>query len=304
MILLRKQFSKKSEASDELKSSRKKKLAVGAGIGVGVLGLDKATSKISEKLVRSVGSNTATDNSAIKDKLLKEAKKQGTRVVTDEQLGSNASYTGGTLGRGVKKVTAKLVKFVKKQSGPEAADELVKKLKSNPITKHLGKDDIILGKGISDADVLSHELGHSKYYRGRSKNIIAKGAHVLTPVSSMAMSKLGSGLSALHGFKSGQKTVRNKRSGKKDSTWNKVKSVAVPAALVAPVLIAEGAASIKGYKMMKAAGASKELLKQSRGRLGKAFGTYALPASKPIIAGQLGREAGKTYEKSKEPKNK
>lgn len=174
------------------------------------------------------------------------------------------------------------------------------------VLKHLGKDRVVLGDGpLSEADVLSHELGHSKYTaKGRSKNIIAKGAHKLMVPAKIASTNLGSGLSAIHGFHSGRKQVQKKNKGEKVSLWDKSKSIILPAAATAPLLVAEGSASLKGLRMMKKAGASKELMKQARKRLGAAWGTYAGQAYKPVVSGAVGNEAGKLYEKSVNKKDK
>lgn len=303
MILLRKLFSKnKKEDQGSPKAGIGKKLLAGSGLGIGAIAVNDGTSVVSNKLADSMGKITATDNNTVKEKLLKEAKKQGTRVVKDSSIGDNAAYTGTKEGKAARNTIAKIAKYLRKEDSGNLAQNLNDAGKKVGTWKHLGKDRIILGDGFQDADILSHELGHSKHYRGRSKNVIAVAAHNTMPVSKLAMSPLGTGLSAIHGFKAGQKTVKNKRAGKKDSTWNKVRAAAIPAAMVAPVLIAEGSASLKGLKMMKNAGASKELMKQSRKRLAQAYGTYASKSASPVIAGQLGREVGKVYEKSKDPK--
>lgn len=73
---------------------------------------------------------------------------------------------------------------------------------------------------------------------------------------------------------------------KKESTWNKVRA--------APLLVAEGKASLNGLKNMKKLGASKELIKESRKHLGAAWGTYAGQAAvKSIALGEGSRLAGK-----------
>jgi hypothetical protein len=136
--------------------------------------------------------------------------------------------------------------------------------------KYEGKDAILLGgfdkKSIlGSAPTLAHELGHAQYGKsGRSKNIIAKTAHKLYGVDPLVHSKIGNATMFANGLHSGIKSEKLRSEGKKESTWNKIKSVAIPAALVAPVLVAEGAASLKGLKMMKNVGASKELMRQEK----------------------------------------
>lgn len=105
--------------------------------------------------------------------------------------------------------------------------------------------------------------------------------------------KIGRGAVFAHGFQAGMKKEENNREGKETGTWDKVRSVAVPAAIVAPVLVGEGKASLNGLKTMKKSGASKELMKQSKKRLGAAYGTYAGDASRAIFMGGSGELAGR-----------
>ena len=74
--------------------------------------------------------------------------------------------------------------------------------------------------------------------------------------------------------------------------------------MVAPLLVAEGAASVKGYKLLKKAGASKEALKVTRKSLGNAHGTYASLAAAPVAVGEASRLVGKAVGKKKYGKNK
>lgn len=180
----------------------------------------------------------------------------------------------------------------------KAADRIkdaVKSVYGDKVVDNLGKDSIVMGKH-NDADVLAHEIGHSNYLRsGRSKSIIGKAAHKGYQASSIAtVSPIGRLGIAANGFHSGMKSAKLKAEGKKESTWNKVRAAAVPAALAAPLLVAEGKASLNGLKNMKKLGASKELMKESRKRLGAAWGTYAGQAAvKSIALGEGSRLAGK-----------
>jgi hypothetical protein len=83
-----------------------------------------------------------------------------------------------------------------------------------------------------------------------------------------------------------------------------LKSAAIGAAISAPLLITEGAASTKGLKMMKKAGASKQLMKAAKRDLGNAFGTYATMAAKPIASELGGHGLGVSYGIVREKQNK
>ena len=174
-----------------------------------------------------------------------------------------------------------------------------------------GKDKVVLDyMGDESATLLSHELGHSQYLQPkRSKSILGKAAHRLHEISQVASnSKFGTIGSAINGVHSGLKEERNKSEGKKTSAWTKAKASLVPAALAAPMLIAEGKASLNGLKNMKKLGASKELLKNSKKTLGSTWSTYAGLGMKNVITGEGSRWVGKglgkvLYNKDKKDDN-
>lgn len=261
---------------------------------------------------------TAKDKDVIKKRLLKGAKKQGIKVVSDPEF-PNSAYTGGSVGRTIRNTVAKITKLIRKSGNKELARNLPKqaaeRIGSEKLFKNMGKDSVVMGNGsLSDVDVLSHELGHAQYMKsGRSKSLMGKVAHKLTPISETATGSMnvsghkipvGQIGSFAHGFQAGYKKEKNKQEGKKTNTWNKIKSVAVPAALTAPILIAEGKASLNGLKAMRKAGASKELMNQSRKRLGAAWGTYAGNSIKIVGAGGAGDITGKGVAKLTKKKDK
>lgn len=313
MIVIRKLFSKKDEGEKKI---NKKKAAIEAGLGTAAImkagKIGSTVTKLSGKALLNT-ELTAPDKDIIKEKLVKSAKDQGIKIINDP-TGQNAMYTGAKEGTVVRKGVAKLTKYLRKHDQGEVAKDILDKIKggsematgSSKAFDNLGKDAVILGKGnLAEADVLAHEIGHAQYLRkGRSNSVVGKAAHKLMPLSKNSMSPLGSLAVAANGFKSGQKSVKSKREGKKESTWNKVRAVAVPVALAAPLLVGEGKASLNGLRAMKKAGASKELMKQSRKRLLGAWGTYAGHASKNVIVGAGARELGKGYENLKGRKEK
>lgn len=277
---------------------------IAGGVG-GVISGSKLGDKIIEKAHNGLVNSrlTAKDKDTVKEALLKKAKKQGIKVFESEGM-DNSAYTGDPMGKRLRKFAAWSVKKLRKHGKDNIAKQIVidgmsEGAGDKTVFQNLGKDRIILGHGnLADTDALAHELGHAQYLKkGRSKSLIGKAAHKVMPVSSLSTTKVGQAGALVHGVRAGIKNERKKQEGKKVGKWDKVKSVAVPTALAAPLLIAEGKASLNGLKAMKKAGASKELLSQSRKRLGSAWSTYAGQASKSVAAGGGGELIGRGYAK-------
>ena len=300
MIILRQYtFSKKENKDSEKDEKSSKRKALGAGLGIAVVtdvgrGLGQGILMKKADEIRL----SEEENSKLKSALKKQAKDQGTKIVEFPDLDNSMATEGGIMGRSFHKLLNKYPKL----------KEDVKK--SDPTIEYIGTDTIITGKGRnSDADVLAHELGHTQFaHRKRSKNFIAKAAHELSGLSELGTSNKANVLYAASGFKNGLKSAKAKAEGKKEKTWDKIKSVAVPALVSAPLLISEASASGKGLKMLKKAGASKESMKQAKKALGAAYGAYALQAGGSIASGYtgrlLGKAVGKKKYKNKEEKNK
>ena len=279
MIILRqKSFSKKEKKKEkESHSAAKGAALVGAGsVANAGLFLSMKTNKDGGTLIKPSGKTSkklAEEHEKISEALKKEAEAQGTKV-TETSNGAGSHYVSKN-------------------------DHKINKVLRTKVEK-AGKagDSILTG---NRADLLAHELGHSKHYQGRSGSQIGNLAHRLYNPSSLGTSsKIGLAASFANGAVSGKNAVKAEREGKKESKWNKARAVAVPAMVGAPLLIAEGAASKKGLKLLKKAGASKELLKDSKKNLLKAHGTYTTSVGVNAGIGELGRAAGKAYEKDNE----
>ena len=303
MIIVRTKYfadKKEEKKKDYTTAKSAAKIAGGAGLvgGGGILG-EVLTSKGGDYLENT--KLKAKDAESIGKKLIDQAKKGNGPKIIDDPSFQNSAYVGTKSGKRIRNGIALLKKKARK-SGNENYEKIANSLEGDlkmatgdQVFKHLGKDAVVLGK-FRDADVLSHELGHANYLRpGRSKSIIGKAAHKGYQASGIvSLNPIGKLGIAANGFHSGMKSAKLKSEGKKESTWNKVKASAVPAALAAPLLVAEGKASLNGLKNMKKLGASKELMKESRKRLGAAWGTYAgQTAVKNIALGEGSRLAGK-----------
>ena len=105
------------------------------------------------------------------------------------------------------------------------------------------------------------------------------------------------------------------RAGKKEAETGEKESVAsklLPGAVVltpnTPALVSEAAASKRGIKLMKEAGASKNVIKHAKRGYTYSYGTYALAPAIALTASYgshaLGKLAGKAVKKHKEKKDK
>lgn len=241
-------------------------------------------------------SNLAKEDKVITDKLKKIGKNQGIEIknVEDPSLSNYLKNTG--------------ISDRAKNAAKKEAEKLRKKKKLNPLQKHRLSilDDVINGKEVirvSDkgpVSALAHELGHASHYKNRDGGFIGKAAHKVVGISKGSIPKLA-GLTT--GIASGIRAEKAKQKGEKESKLNRLAPVTVPLALSAPLLIAEGAASKKGLKLLKESGASDALMKDAKGRLGAAYSTYLAKAGKNALSGEVGRVIGKGYVKVKSKKD-
>ncbi len=172
-------------------------------------------------------------------------------------------------------------------------------------------EDQLKRKNASDASILAHELGHSKYSSAdeyRNKRITDKGGKLGTIVH-----KIDSKIPALlknpsvqavgsfaGGIVSGKRGAKQKDETGKESTLNRVTPYAVPGVINANLLAREGAASAKGLKLLKKYGADKTTMSKARKTLTSAGLSYATIAALPLVTAKAGREVGKhLYEKEK-----
>ena len=226
------------------------------------------------KILKQQGKNVKEESKEISKKLTEEAERQGTKVYktsVDRSHYANPKVVELIRGKGIK------------IAGGKAGDYIA----SDP----------------NRADVLAHELGHSKHSAGRSGSVLGKAAHkAYTPSKELMSSPAGLAVSYINGYKSGVNSARAEREGKKESIVNKVRTPALSIGMASPVLVSEFEASRQGLKAMKRAGASSKLINDSRLRLAAAGGTYAAVAGINAGAGYLGRYQGKKSVKKNKKK--
>jgi len=280
-------FSKRKKEDDEVSD---KQLGVLAGAGLGYVGSRSAGKLLLEKFKRS-----SNGSKELRGKLIKEAKDLGVEVKSNPGF-NNSVYTGnGAFRRKIGEIYKQNKKYKRL---PDSMKQLI---------DDLGKDKIHLGNGsLSDADVLSHELGHAKLSKsGRSKNLIGRAAHKIMIPASLAG---GNKVSVLNGFRSGMVAAKRKAEGKEESKLNKHSAWALPAISNGIVVTAEGSATHEGLRSLKKAGANAKYIRKARGKLGTALGTYVaaggVAASLGIGSRELGKIVGKQVYKNKRKKDR
>jgi len=283
----------------------------------------KKFSKLHSHLTKSALKNLndiqgTNDNETFKN-LLDIAKSNGTSVAVD-----NNTVGGGYGGSAVNKRALNKIISAGRKSGM-SDEEILKNIVKTapdylPNPGKLSMDGVVLGQGGQNSAILAHELGHSHYggySKDRSKNFIVKGAARARnladslsgnnePNKKKAMiGKVGSNIGSFGaGFASGFKSAKDKDETGKSSVLTNLAGYAAPTLLAAPRLIDEGAASIKGMKLLKKAGANDKLIKNARKGLGFAFGSYVVDSATPFLSAAGGRVAGKIAYKLKKKKSK
>lgn len=143
------------------------------------------------------------------------------------------------------------------------------------------------------ADIFSHEIGHRDHIKGRAgivgKFVHKKAVHVPGRYISKAPIAISGGYGLAHGMAAG---AREAKTGKKESVASRITGY-LPTIASLGMVASEAAASKRGIKLLKEAGASKEYLKKARKNLRTAGGSYR---SAVVFGGgvnALGRGIGK-----------
>lgn len=227
---------------------------------------------VAGKIVDGQRKSVRGESEKISRKLIKEAQDQGTSVY--RTASAEGSY----------------------YLNPDA----VKYLRKKGIKVPAGKSGDYIATDPRRADIVAHELGHSKHYAGRSGSVIGKVAHKINkPSKSVFMNPrskwfpAGMAASYANGYDSGVRSAKAEKEGKKESAINKIRTPALSVGATSPVLISEFEASRQGLKAMKRAGASSKLLNDAKLRLAAAGGTYAAATGLNAGVGYFGRYQGK-----------
>lgn len=156
------------------------------------------------------------------------------------------------------------------------------------------------------ADTFAHELGHAHYDTNKDAGKIGKYAHkAYKKLGGMASFNTFSPLAAVSaGVTSGVVKAKKEEKGKKEGKLNKVVPYLAPTAVAAPGLVSEVAASHKGLKMLKEAGATKKDLRAARKNLAGAALTYGTLAAVNAGLGGISKHVAYKTAKKEEGKEK
>lgn len=200
------------------------------------------------------------------------------------------------------------------EEGKKIVDKMVKNSGTRVVDASIGdlgpaynfKDKTVYKAGSNNPGVIAHELGHAHYDKQTTKTGIGKLSH-------KGYKRTGGGLSysvfspmtgVVAGRVSGKRAAKAEAEGKKESKLNRHAAWAAPLAVQGAGLVAEAAASRKGLKMMKSAGASKKMISQAKKDLGAAWVTYGSRGVMNAGIGELSRAKAYNREKKKQKTDK
>lgn len=237
------------------------------------------------------------------DNIKKEIEDRGVTVIDDGPFSSvkNAAYAPKnkeleeTLKRDKRKIEKEIKKYEaeikKKIKDPKEREKALNDLN---VTKNClklgGKGGYIVDKDLHRGDIISHERGHEYYLDGEGKKKIGG---ILHKADKSAL--LNTGLDKIAAFASG---LNASIEDEKEGALSKYGYLAFPGIRTISKVGSEAAASIKGYKLLKKSGASKEALKESKKNLKAALGTYIGNSITDVGSSILMRQAGKVLGKS------
>lgn len=244
-------------------------------ISLGALGVSKLAKRVNSKLVGKVfeSPEKLRGDRLLKGKVVRKAHQEtGGRVVQDvspekikEVLDFDVSGSpffvapNSILGSG--KIRERIDKEMEKKLGK-------KKFRENKKLADylLSGNSVVFPSSKIDTDILAHELGHGRHFRGESNSGLGKFLHKY-PVT--IATKGVSALSKVNSLRSGISSGLGK-----EGKFGKGTAYGFPLLSTASVLGKEYAASKEGLNILKEEGASKEQIDRYKRRMKSAFGTY------------------------------
>lgn len=299
-----------AEAENEEKENKKKKKSsgksgkVGYGAYLAGAGLNGLAGY---KAMQYFDKNPSEESKEFYDKLKNEIKSKGDKIDDENyfyvQGVKNAAYSPKM--KGMRDFFAARIREDRKKGKDSKWAKIKKDVNEQNGGINIGKKGFKIDRDLAGkADILAHEMGHEYYMDGKGKKSLGGLLHnqiLRNPATGM----IGGTLAGLH---SGFKKEKLERQGKKESKWNKYKSVIIPGLSAAALVGSEAAASLHGYKKLKDMGASKELLKDARNNLATTLGTYAglgaMEVGNGLISRAVGKKLAQGYYKIKDSKNK
>lgn len=152
--------------------------------------------------------------------------------------------------------------------------------------------------------MIAHELGHAHYDTNKATGKVGKYAHKIYLGTGGSNSPLPRIAAIGTGIAAGRQKFNAEKEGKKENKILRHASYLAPTAVSAPMLISEGAASLKGLQLMKQAGANRAMRMKGAGKLGMAFGTYATMVGANAATGEIARRLTYKALKNKEENKK
>lgn len=288
-------YSKSKEFSDNTGLIRD------AGLGLALSVGGYALNKFSKN--RLDNSKISKEQKNIYNKIKKEIKDRNVEIIDDfrftpDGVSKNAGYSpkNKKIEEFINKNKREIDKEIEKQENEinkikNSKEKEKEKDKLNAFKNFLkigGKGGYIIDKDLHRGDIVAHERGHEHYIDGEGKKSLGGVLHKVDNYTSIE--PIDKPLSFFSGMIS-------ESEGEDESTLNKYGHLIFPTARAISKVGSEAAASIKGYKLLKKSGASKETLKESKKNLTAALGTYAGSSLRDfgtsLASRALGRYVGK-----------
>lgn len=152
---------------------------------------------------------------------------------------------------------------------------------------------------------LVHEAGHAKISKGKHGKILKHIQDDLyMPSKKINSSKIYNIGQHAAGYGVGYMNGKREVNGEKENSAAKWATRLAPTVISSPVLISEGAASLKGIQMMKRKNVDPRVIKAAKESMAGSYLTYARRPLTTTIGNETAYQAGKMVGKYKENKKK